>query len=75
MVSIDITGNKEWVLLISQEIKKNAWVMIDITGNKGWDIIYITANKGCMGIIYIKGNKGYMDIIDNTANDMAMGCH
>jgi hypothetical protein len=31
--------------------------------------IYITANRGCMGIIYIKGNKGYMGIIDITAND------
>ena len=25
---IDITGNKGWILLISQEIKTNAWVLL-----------------------------------------------
>ena len=30
--------------------------IIGITGNKGWGIIYITANKGCMGIIDITTN-------------------
>ena len=35
---IDITGNKGWVLLISQEIKKSIG-MIDITGNKGWILL------------------------------------
>ena len=24
----DITGNKAWILLISQEIQKNAWVLL-----------------------------------------------
>jgi hypothetical protein len=28
MVIIDITGNKGWIFLISQEIKKNAWVLL-----------------------------------------------
>ena len=35
---IDITGNKGWVLLISQEIKKCMGI-IDITGNKGWVLL------------------------------------
>ena len=25
---IDITGNKGWILLISQEIKTNTWVLL-----------------------------------------------
>ena len=36
---IDITGNKGWILLISQDIKKKCMGIIDITGNKGWVLL------------------------------------
>jgi hypothetical protein len=47
---IDITGNKVWLLLISQEIKKCMGI-IDITGGKSIGMIDITGNKGWILLI------------------------
>jgi hypothetical protein len=43
------TGNKGWVLLISQEIKKCMGI-IDITGNKGWVLLISQEIKKMHGL-------------------------
>ena len=49
MVIIDITGNKGWIFLISQEIKK-CMDIIDITGNKGWVLLISQEIKKMHGL-------------------------
>ena len=69
---IDITGNKVWVLLISQEIKKKCIGIIDITGNKrnAWALLISQEiEKKCMGFIGITGNKGLVLLISQEIRD------